>query len=529
MRRAALLLALGSGLAAAPPPPDALLLMDLRPGYTQGSRFLRNRTPTKPGLLLDGKRYRGLNCPVPFRLGYDLGSAFTRLTVKFGVLEGTAGAGVTFRVLGDGRTLAATPPLFPNAAPVSVDVPLDNVLLLEIAAEGPERARAVVVEGLVVPAAEKDVTVHLPFDAPFRPEAYPAAFRRKVNEAIDRGARFLVGAQTSRGTWGGKMHGDPMGTCALTLLAILKAGVKRDDPSVERAFAFLKPLPFERTYSVACLLMALEAKYFPGGADESDAYLTRPRLAKTLISEEDRAWIRDAAEWLVAQQGTGMPAKGAPLYPVWRYPGGGYDLSNTQYALFGLASANRCGVPTSKAWLPALRFILGVQEKDGPDLDVTRYVREKDYLHRRRERAKARGFTYTESGDAYGSMTSAGLCSLILCQQALERNEQFQSSFTGRTREGIRDALAWLEEYYDVEENVFRGKTWWRYYLFNLERAGSLLSMRNIGTRDWYRDGAEQLLAVQGQDGSFGDLVDTDFAILFLKRATVPALTNPLR
>jgi hypothetical protein len=506
---------------------DPVSLLDLQPGFVQGGRILRNRTPAKPGLFLAGKRYRGYNCPVPCRVGFDLRGAFARFRVRLGVLEGAAGA--TFRVLGDGRVLAATPPLFPNAEPILVEVDVGDVLLLEIAMGGAPTSRAAVVEGLLDPAEGKDLTAFLPVDAPLRPEAYPAAFRRRVNDAIDRGARYLQATQAPNGSWAGR--GDAPGVTALTLLAALKAGVKPDDPAVERAFAFLRGCKYERTYSVACLLMALEAKYFPGGADESDAYLERPRLAKTRVSAEDRAWIREAAEWLVEQQGagTGPGPRGGALFPVWRYPGGGYDLSNTQYALFGLASANRCGVPTTKAWLPALRFLLGVQEKDGPEVEVTRYLKERDYLHRKRERAKARGFTYMFEGGAYGSMTSAGLCSLVLCQQALERHPVFQTGFAGKTREAIRDALAWIEEYYDVEENVFRGKTWWTYHLFNLERAGSLLGTRYIGTRDWYRDGAEELLAIQGGDGSFGDLIDTDFALLFLERATVPVLTNPLR
>lgn len=507
--------------------PDPVPLLDLRPGFAQGGRILRNRTPAKPGLYLAGKRYRGFNCPVPCRFGFDVRGAFARFTVRLGVLEGAAGA--TFRLLGDGRVLAATPPLFAGAEPIAVEVDVRDVLLLEVAIEGAATSRAAVVEGFLHPAPGKDVSAFLPVDAPFSPEAYPSAFRRRVNEAIDRGAQHLRASQSSDGSWGGP--GDAAGITALTLLAALKAGARPDDPSVERAFAYLRGCKYERTYSVACLLMALEAKYFPGGADESDAYLERPRLAKTRISAEDREWIRGAAEWLVAQQGvgTGPPPRGAALFPVWRYPGGGYDLSNTQYALFGLASANRCGVPTAKAWLPALRFLLGVQENEGPEVEVTRYVRDRDCLHRKRERARARGFTYMFEGGAYGSMTSAGLCSLVLCQQALERNPNFQAGYSGKTREAIRDALAWLEEYFDVEENVFRGKTWWTYYLFNLERAGSLLGARYVGTRDWYLEGAEELLAIQRGDGSFGDLVDSDFAILFLKRATVPVLTNPLR
>ncbi|MGH7162148.1 MAG: hypothetical protein ACREID_01585, partial [Planctomycetota bacterium] len=353
--------------------------------------------------------------------------------------------------------------------------------------------------------------------------------RRRVNAAIDRGAAALLRGQERDGMWrsGAAHYAD--GVTALCLLALLKAGVKPEQEGVRKAFASLRRRPFAQTYSVACLLMALEAKYFPGGADEKSAYRDRPRLAQRLVSEEDREWIREAAAWLVAQQGAGFPAPARPLHPVWRYPYGGYDLSNTQYALFGLSSANRCGVPTSKAWLPALRYLIGAQEKDGPIVEVTRYARRGEQLERRYEQAKARGFGYVLDDQPYGSMTSAGLCSLVLCQQALDRNSVFNQSYRDKTRSAIRDALAWLQEYYDLEENVFRGDSWWLYYLFNVERSGALLDMRYLGSHDWYLEGAELLLAAQSADGAFGTSVDTSFAILFLKRATVPALTNPLR
>ena len=94
----------------------------------------------------------------------------------------------------------------------------------------------------------------------------------------------------------------------------------------------------------------------------------------------------------------------------------------------------------------------------------------------------------------------------------------------------LRDALAWLEEYFDIGVNPFRGGAWWEYYLFNLERVGVLLDQRYVGTHDWYQEGAERLLAVQDAGGRFGGgVVNTAFALLFLKRATVPPLTQTKR
>jgi hypothetical protein len=66
-----------------------------------------------------------------------------------------------------------------------------------------------------------------------------------------------------------------------------------------------------------------------------------------------------------------------------------------------------------------------------------------------------------------------------------------------------------------------------RYYLYSLERFGTLYGTEAIGTHEWYVEGAKELLQTQRTDGGWvpksGQTVwDTCFAILFLRRATRP-------
>ena len=70
-------------------------------------------------------------------------------------------------------------------------------------------------------------------------------------------------------------------------------------------------------------------------------------------------------------------------------------------------------------------------------------------------------------------------------------------------------------------------------YLYALERVGILSGTVDIGTHDWYREGANFILKSQKEDGSWktatggGNAVwDTCFAILFLKRATRPLVAS---
>ncbi|MHC4550646.1 MAG: NPCBM/NEW2 domain-containing protein [Planctomycetota bacterium] len=519
MRVAAVALLVAGPALAGPRASAPVPLRDLGVRFVRSvdGRLYRSRTARVAGLFVSGERYRGLCSKVPARIGFDVDGTFARLVVRVGVLDGGREP-VRFRVLGDGRPLASTPPLFAGAKPLPLEVALDGVILLELVAEGAGPAHAAWLDGRLFGAPGKDLSRFRAEAVPFSPEAYLPSFKRRVNQAIDKAVGYLLLHQRGDGTWVSGYKRTP-GTTALATLAVLKGGIKGRDPSIVRAFEYLRQYRYDHVYTVACLLMALEARYFPRGAE--------PRRAVKEIPPDDQVWIRAAAEWLIDQRGAGFPKKQRDQHPVWRYPAGGYDLSNTQYALFGLAAARRCGVPATKVWLPALRYVLAAQEGDGPAVSVSRYFRSGDFERRRTERAKARGFGYALKSRPTGSMTSAGLCSLILCRAALRGRQNFEINWSGRTRAGIRDALAWLEEYYDLDVNPFRGRVWWEYYLFNIERVGVLLDQRYLGVHDWYREGAEKLMAVQGFDGCIGgNIVNTAFALLFLKRATVPPLTQ---
>src|SRR5262249_13332568 len=63
------------------------------------------------------------------------------------------------------------------------------------------------------------------------------------------------------------------------------------------------------------------------------------------------------------------------------------------------------------------------------------------------------------------------------------------------------------------------------YWLWSLERVGVIYSLSTIGGKDWYAWGAGLLVPAQADDGSWlggqGQVVDTCFALLFLRRVNV--------
>ncbi|MDJ0521269.1 MAG: HEAT repeat domain-containing protein [Planctomycetota bacterium] len=355
-------------------------------------------------------------------------------------------------------------------------------------------------------------------------DLYPAAFRAQVNAAIERGKAWLLGSQRANGSWGffTSHPAYPMGSTGLALLTLLKCGVPADHPAVTKAFAYLRKLPMRRVYSVSVLLMALDAKYAPArdpfAVDRFDRYgnrNTKDPCSET-ITPEDRAWMEEGVAYLREHQ----RAEG-----TWRYPRGDFDLSNTQFALLGLHAASRCGTKVpQRVWLDALRFVLEHQEKTGePVMYKANEVRGR-YRFEWTERAIARGFRYDkDTVRVSASMTTAGLACLVICQSRLWRVRAFTGRLRADTRRGVRDAMAWLQQNFSVTTNTGGSQWWLTYYLYGLERAGILGRFRFLGTRDWYKEGADYLLERQGPGGYWRTGTQWEascFALLFLKRAT---------
>ena len=352
-------------------------------------------------------------------------------------------------------------------------------------------------------------------------DLYPVEFRVRVNKAIERGKDWLLRVQAGDGSFRTfrNHRGYPMGNTALAVLTLLKCGVPASNPAIEKAFAWLRRLPMRRVYSVSVLLMALDAKYAaardPFAVEETDRYGQRTGKdpCSEKITPEDLAWMKEGVAYLTERQN----ADG-----VWRYDEGDFDLSNTQFALLGLHAASRCGTKVKQAvWLDALRFLLAYQEKEGEAVMYKANEVRGRYRFEWTERALARGFRYTPEWERpTGSMSTAGLASLIICQSRLWRARGFGGQLRADTRRGIRDAMAWLQQHFTVDHNPGGHQHWHFYYLYGLERAGILGRFRFLGTRDWYREGAELLLGAQHPGGNWHGGADTCFALLFLKRAT---------
>jgi len=320
--------------------------------------------------------------------------------------------------------------------------------------------------------------------APASGSAQEESLALRVNEAVERGVAWLRTQQNEDGSFRGHYSGSyPEGATALALLALHKSAVSARDPAFQKGLAYLRYRPFRHTYSTGVLLVLLDA----------------------LGEKEYDDWIAKGAEWLLDNRDKNDN--------IWAYPEGGTDLSNSQYALLGLRAAAHRGVRIpGKVYVDALEYLLRHQHPSG-------------------------GFSYRPDRPPSGSMTLAGLAIALISLEA-GRGEVRSAARLRQYETMVEDAFAWYETRYAIEWNPYGdggGRTleFFHYYLFSLERIGIFTKSKSIAGHDWYREGAEFLLAHQEKDGfwkastSYDSMVDTSFALLFLRRASV-TITDPV-
>lgn len=362
-------------------------------------------------------------------------------------------------------------------------------------------------------------------------DAKPARYREfhaDVNASIDRGVEQLKKMQKEDGNF--DPHGDwTAGTTALALYTLLSCGVPRDDPVVAKGLEALAQRDPTRTYETALGLMAAERAWIEPGnvASEEKRGAGMPK--------ELRAWCERAAQRLAVQ----CPSPGS-----WGYPNAGNELykmdsSNTQYGALGLRAAARLGIPVDEGtWLGLIRHFRLCREKDAPRGQVLLFGEREG-----RSAATAAtiapvvvknmaGFKYRpHEARVWGSMTCAGIASLSIARDELRRmrSKKLSAGDDAEIDEMIAGGWAWLSANWALDRHPRHpGGDWRLYWLYSLERAGLLTGVRLVDGRDWYFDGAIELITEQEKDGGWKEgggerTTPTCFALLFLKRATAPA------
>ncbi|MHC4600718.1 MAG: hypothetical protein ACYS47_17125, partial [Planctomycetota bacterium] len=218
------------------------------------------------------------------------------------------------------------------------------------------------------------------------------ALKLKINNAIEKGKQWLLSKQSPDGSFPGAWskykdpnHRYPLGETALSLLALLKSGCRRGEEPIIKGFKWARRQPLRKVYSVSVLIMALEALYADKKPPPIDPKaITRVARRKLNVPRKDLEWMQELVRFLLDNRTSSMRQLGedtgaAQSYKdVWHYPAAGGDHSNTQFALLGLKSASKCGIPIpEEVWIYTLKHFLEVQEKDGPEVRRFRLIEDR--------------------------------------------------------------------------------------------------------------------------------------------------------
>jgi len=198
--------------------------------------------------------------------------------------------------------------------------------------------------------------------------------------------------------------------------------------------------------------------------------------------------------------------------------GGGANNSCTQFALLGLSAATQANIEIPKdVWEHSLKYWQKAQYQDGGW----------GYQHLPTPSSKLQ-----PRDTSYGSMTCAGISSLVICLRQLGKDIKDIKKDTH-----IQGGLNWILKNFSVTENPLVSsnnflKGCFYYYLYSLERAMTLSETEMLDEINWYKKGAQYLVSYQDADGGWSDTrvagkdeleppaLRTVYAILFLKRAS---------
>jgi hypothetical protein len=357
----------------------------------------------------------------------------------------------------------------------------------------------------------------------------PAADQKRVDAALDRGIEYLKKSQNpTDGTWPGAR----VGCTALPALTLLECGLKKDDPAVARAAAYVRNPPtwtnLNTTYDLALAILFLDRLN-----DARDRDLIRT-LAFRLVAGQtsDGGWsyacrtptpdeqkqlesvlkgnVRpsplklDPVDYTkLGPMGRGALSPIVQNLPVLQTPPqgdalqpGGSDNSNTQFAVLALWAARKHDVPLNRTFAWVVKHFSTSQLPDG-------------------------GWGYSYRGNPIfptQSMTCSGLLGMAV-GLGINREAKAQDPTLERK---VQDAIALLSK------NVQNPTGRWQglpladlYYLWSVERVAVIYKLPRIGDKQWYPWGAEMLISNQAGDGSWNyhnQAVGTSLAMLFLKR-----------
>jgi hypothetical protein len=346
--------------------------------------------------------------------------------------------------------------------------------------------------------------------APTLGPSKPITKAEAIENAIESGKKFLLGSQQPNGSWAGMgaagASAYPVGPTAMATYALLECGEGAQSPKMVAALKWLSTNKAIKTYElgIRCNVWLIanaqtKGKYFACLQDDADTL------------------VHAVADRTLPGSGT-VPGKtisgdGSYTYDATQGPVTGSDGSNSQYGVLGVWGAARGGryeVP-DEYWSKIMKCWWDRQNVDG-------------------------GWGYVKSQPSSGTMAAAGVATMFVCYDNL-----FSGSFIKCTSSGdfgpIQRGLDWFDHNFEA---VLSGKALLTnnvgdpfYFFYGVERVGLASGYKYFGTSDWFKLGADNLLAKMNPGGGWvggagGADVTTSYALLFLVRGRNAVLFNKL-
>ena len=393
----------------------------------------------------------------------------------------------------DEEVATASPPS-PAPAP-SGAAPVEVAAQVSAPPEAP--AATLPANGPSVPTTQSGVAAAAP-RPPIRPmpEEATGVTDEQIGNAIQKGVNYLLSRfDTQRHTLGGTDTGgaDGGGLNALAVYALMQCGQAVDDERLN-----------VRGERMGAMIEAMKESRLRRGHAQTYATGIRATALALFNRPQDRATLRLDVNALVQAQ-----ERGAYSYAVdtGRNSGmrnrGSWDNSNSQYGLLGVWSGAEAGVEVPGAyWALIEQHWTETQTPDGQ-------------------------WNYAGGHSGTIAMTAAGIASLFVAHDWLDAPKAARSVGRDPFSPALERGLRWFETG-DNSINL-AGAGYWGYTLYGIERVGLASGFKYFGQHDWYRHLAAETLARQASDGSWGDVVDTSFALLFLSRGRHPILMNKVR
>jgi hypothetical protein len=353
-----------------------------------------------------------------------------------------------------------------------------------------------------------------------------------VQPAVDKGVAFLKARLLSKEAFpvvDARIPDQAPGIAGLAGLTLLECGVPPDDPAVLRAAQIIREQApgMNKIYVLSAALFFLNRWHEIQPLNDKDRQLAQTFALRIIAGQmANGVWgyeggsltpKREALLLASLRAGTHKPTRPTRLYTI----------SNTQFAMLALWGARKHGVPVRDSLLAAAAHFNATQFPDGHWL----------YANRRGEQVPA-------------STTCAGLIALAI-EKALREDREFvarhEAADPSKKKADLGKEFAYLAGAIGRQRGdpgaathryagtIFQADAWGDlYFLWSVERVGVIYGESRIGGKDWYDWGYPIVMRVQAPDGSWSDrhgpLVDTCFALLFLKRANIAKdLTDKLR